>query len=270
MMEEPEKQAVHDFWNAAACGEKLHLPDETLASYEQQAAARYALEPEILGFADFARWRGRRVLEIGVGLGADHARFAQAGAELTGIDLTERAIAHARRRLALLGLSSSLQVGDAERLPFADNTFDLVYSWGVLHHTPDTPRAFAEVARVLRPGGVARIMIYHKYSMIGYMLWTRYALLRLRPWTSLRAIYARYLESPGTKAYSVAEARVLCRPFREAVIRSQLGWGDLLLGRGGQRHRGPLLSVARVIWPRWFIRRCLRGHGLTLLLEATK
>jgi ubiquinone/menaquinone biosynthesis C-methylase UbiE len=91
----------------------------------------------------------------------------------------------------------------------ADGTFDLVYSWGVLHHSPDTARAVAEVLRVLKPGGTAKVMIYSTYSLVGFMLWARYALLRLRPLTSLADIYAKFLESPGTKAYTVAEAKKL-------------------------------------------------------------
>ena len=100
----------------------------------------------------------------------------------------------------------------------------MVYSWGVLHHSPDTPKAVSEVFRVLKNGGNARIMIYHKWSMVGYMLWVRYALLRLRPWITLREIYARYLESPGTKAYSLAEARQLFSEFRDVTIKTLGSW----------------------------------------------
>jgi ubiquinone/menaquinone biosynthesis C-methylase UbiE len=162
-----KKQAVHDFWNAASCGESLYLKGAQEAAYAAQEARRYELEPYILTFADFAGARDRGVLEIGVGLGADHQRFAAAGARLTGVDLTDRAVAHTRQRLAALGLRSRLQSADAENLPFDDASFDVVYSWGVLHHSPDTPKAIDEVWRVLRPGGTARIMIYHSHSIVG-------------------------------------------------------------------------------------------------------
>lgn len=121
------------------------------------------------------------MLEIRVGLGADHQRFAEAGAELWGIDLTERAVEHTYKRMSCFGLSSYLAVGDAEALDFPENTFDRIYSWGVLHHSPDTPKAVSEALRVLRPGGRGSIMIYNKWSMVGVMLWLRYALLGLRP-----------------------------------------------------------------------------------------
>ncbi|MDH4114264.1 MAG: class I SAM-dependent methyltransferase [Burkholderiaceae bacterium] len=265
-----EKQQVHDFWDAASCGEVLYLHGSARADYELHARKRYELEPYILEFADFESAKGKRMLEIGVGLGADHQRFAEAGADLSGIDLTERAVDHARRRLAAFGLSSRLAVGDAERLGFPDESFDLVYSWGVLHHTPDTPKAVAEVWRVLKRGGTAKVMIYHAWSLVGLMLWVRYALLRFRPWVSLRAVYARYLESPGTKAYSTREARQLFAGFDDVRIRTVLTHGDLLESMAGQRHQGPLLSVARKIWPRALIRKFFPRLGLFMLIEARK
>jgi SAM-dependent methyltransferase len=265
-----EKQNVHDFWNEASCGESLYLSDSDRAGYTAQAASRYALEPYILNFAGFEKARGLKVLEIGVGLGADHQQFAAAGAELFGIDLTERAIAHTKHRLAVFGLKSDLNVGDAENLIFHDESFHKVYSWGVLHHSPGTPKAIAEVWRVLKRGGEASIMIYHTWSMVGLMLWLRYALLGLRPWLTLSQIYARYLESPGTKAYSISEAKQLFSAFSSVHIETVLTHGDLLESGSGQRHQGGLLSIARKIWPRGLIRRFFPKAGLFMLIKARK
>jgi ubiquinone/menaquinone biosynthesis C-methylase UbiE len=265
-----DKQMVQDFWEQASCGEELYLTDAGRDGYVAQARHRYELEPYIEEFADFVGARGKRVLEIGVGLGADHQRFAAAGAKLSGIDLTKRAVEHARRRLALFGLESALSVGDAEKLAFADATFDIVYSWGVIHHSPDTPTIVAEIHRVLQSGGEARIMIYHKWSVVGYMLWVRYALLRLQPWLSLETIYSRYLESPGTKAYSVTEARKMFASFGAVEIRTVLTHGDLLESAAGQRHRGALLAIARRFWPRGLMRRFAPGQGLFMLITAIK
>ncbi len=173
------------------------------------------------------------MLEIGVGMGADHLEWARsAPRSLTGIDLTQRAIEHTRRRFEAHGLGSNIFRGNAERLPFADGSFDIVYSFGVLHHTPDTPRAVREVFRVLRPGGVARVMIYHTYSLTGYMLWARYGLLRGRPRTSLRDVYHHHLESPGTKAYSVREARAMFSDFSDVDVRVQAVLGGPAPGLG--------------------------------------
>lgn len=121
------KCKVHDFWNSASCGESLYLVNQTKEGYIMQAAKRNELEPMIKSFAEFSTYQNKEVLEIGVGLGAEHQQFAEVGAKLTGIDLTERAISHTKHRLALFGLTSHLQVTDAENLPFKDSTFDLVY-----------------------------------------------------------------------------------------------------------------------------------------------
>lgn len=269
-MKSSGKTDVEEFWNRASCGETLYLAGTNDADYENHSAQRYALEPYILDFARFAEAEGKKVLEIGIGLGADHQMFAASGCELHGIDLTDRAIRHTRQRLAAFGLKSELKVGDAEHLDFPNESFDIVYSWGVLHHSPNTPAAIREVWRVLKTDGVARIMIYHTRSLVGMMLWVRYGLLRLRPWLSLKEAYSRYLESPGTKAYTVQEAGDLFALFRKVQIETVLTHGDLLESAAGQRHQGLLLSIARMWWPRWLFRRFMPGWGLFMLIEARK
>lgn len=265
-----DKASVRDFWNEASCGERLLLPSADRAGFEQQAHERYRLEPYIETFADFDRWRGQNVLEIGVGLGADHQRFVEAGAQTHGIDLTPRAIEMCRSRLDAFGLRSELRVGDAENLPYGDQTFDLVWSWGVIHHSPDTPAAVREIFRVLKPGGTARVMIYNKWSMVGLMLWARYGLLLGRPWTSMREIYSRYLESPGTKAYTPDEALQLFTAFKDVRVETVLTHGDLLSSGAGQRHKGSLLTIARRLWPRRLISSLFPGAGLFMMIDATK
>ncbi len=265
------KGSVREFWNRASCGEIYAAGNDQYERFGTQARARYELEPYIPEFARFADGAGRDVLEIGVGMGADHAEWARhQPRRLAGIDLTQRAVDNTRRRLELSGLHSDLRVADAESLPFDDNSFDIVYSWGVLHHSPDTPQAFREVHRVLRPGGTTRIMIYHKYSPVGYMLWLRYALLRGRPFRGLDDLYFHHLESPGTKAYSVPQARAMCRDFTQVEARAQLGFGDLLQGKVGQRHRGLLLTLAKKLYPRPLMKIFFRRQGLLLLIEAVK
>jgi len=263
-----EKLAVRDFWNRQSCGEVYATGETLTAQLDAQALARYGLEPYIFEFARFDEGRGRDVLEIGVGMGADHLEWAkESPRSLAGVDLTPRAIELTRARLDAYGLSSTLECGDAEHLPFPDNSFDLVYSWGVLHHSPDTPRAIAEAYRVLRPGGVARVMIYHRRSITGYLLWLRYGMLAGR---GLDDVYARYLESPGTKAYTIDEAKRMFAQFENVSVRSQLSFGDLLQGAVGQRHDGTVLRIAKRLWPRALIRRALSRHGLMLLVEAEK
>lgn len=264
------KDEVRDFWDESACGERLYLDGLDTDGFRRQAEIRYQLEPFIPPFADFAGSSGKNMLEIGIGLGADHQRFAEAGAILSGIDLTSRSVELTRNRFEKFGLHSNLQVGDAENLPFPDNAFDIVYSWGVIHHSPNTQKAVDEILRVLRPGGICRVMIYHRYSLVGYMLWLRYAFLVGRPFTPLDAIYARHLESPGTKAYSESEARSMFANFSNVSIATQLGHGDLLSSGVGQRHKGALLTVARLLWPRWLLRKVCRRNGLFMMIQASK
>jgi len=261
---------VKAFWQAASCGEEALLRGTSREDFEAQSKARYVLEPFIETFADFNVWRGKSVLEVGVGLGADHQRFAEAGARMSGIDLTERAVEHTHNRLTLFDLSSDLKVGNAEALPYAANAFDLVYSWGVIHHSPNTQRIVDEIFRVLKPGGVAKIMIYNYHSLVGYMLWFRYALARLHPLMGLDEVYATYLESPGTKAYTPDEAKLLFRSFRDVTHQVFLTHGDLLSSHAGQRHQGAILDLARLMWPRRLLQRIAQNHGLFLTIQAIK
>lgn len=255
------KEAVASFWNEASCGEALLLHGDEQSHYAAQSEGRYLLEPHISSFARFDEARGLDVLELGVGLGADHQRFAESGAILSGVDLTERAIEHTARRLSLVGLSSNLVQGDVEALPFQDNSFDVVYSWGVIHHSPNTGRAAAEIFRVLRPGGRYAVMIYSRWSFVGLMLWMRYGLPKFRGLTST---YSEYMESPGTQAFSRAQASKM---FPGASITTALSSGDLLIEGTGQRHKGRILDLVRRIWPRSLI-SCFPRFGLFILIEG--
>ena len=159
------KERVREFWQQHPCGTKFS--DAAMGShefFERVEAHRYEKEWHIPAAANFAATRGLKVLEIGCGMGTDGAQFARAGADYTGIDLTDAAIELARQRFAVSGLSGNFLVSDAENLDFPDESFDLVYSHGVLHHTPDIEAAIGEIYRVLRPGGRAVIMLYHRGS----------------------------------------------------------------------------------------------------------
>lgn len=268
---EKNKELVRDFWDEASCGENLYLKGEDdIAKYRNQMKIRYELEPYIIDFADFKNQTGKKVLEIGVGLGADHQMFAENGAVLHGCDLTPRAIEATKKRLELFDLTSNLRVADAENLPYENDNFDTVYSWGVIHHSPNTPKAVDEIYRILKPNGSAKVMIYYKKSMVGYMLWIRYALLTLKPFRSLDYIYSHYLESPGTKAYTVKEAQELFKQFKSVEIETLLTHGDLLSSQAGQRHEGMLLNIARKLYPRWLIKTLFPRNGLFMLIDVKK
>ena len=269
-MKKIELDEVRNFWNSESCGERYAIGEDDKEKFHSETVSRYNLEPYIKSFAEFERFRGLDVLEIGVGFGSDHSQIAeQKPKTLIGVDLTERAIENAKTRFKVLGFKSLLHTDNAEALSFDSNSFDAVYSWGVLHHSPNTEKCFEEVWRVLRPNGFAKIMIYHKNAPTGWMLWMKYALFRGRPLKKMRDIYSEHLESPGTKAYTVNEAKKLTSIFSESEIKIQLSFGDLLEGDVGARHKGFMLNIAKMLYPRSLIRGLAKVLPIGLYLMIT-
>jgi len=259
-----QKEDVREFWNDDPCGTRYLEGKE---DFEAHARARYALEPHIFDFAQFEKARGLRVLEIGVGMGADYLEWLKAGARAVGVDLSSASIERARRRCELAGYQPDLRMADAEQLPFSDNHFDVVYSYGVMHHSPDTAQCIREARRVLKPDGRARIMLYHHPSITGAMLWLRYGLLRGR---SLRRSVFDHLESPGTKTYTREEALRLLDGFRDVEMRLVFSPGDLLLHQPSPKFQSWFYRLVWWLFPRWLVRRLGRRFGLFLLITATK
>jgi SAM-dependent methyltransferase len=154
-----------EFWGHSQPGFKFSSAEPgTRPFYEEVTQHRYALEPHIPEMARFREWKGRDVLDVGCGVATDGAEFARAGARYVGLDGSPLAIQLAQRRFELYDLPGDFVEGDATALPFEDNHFDLVWSHGVIHHFPDTDKAVTEFRRVLRPGGVALVMLYHRGS----------------------------------------------------------------------------------------------------------
>lgn len=159
------KERVRAFWQSHPCGAKFSAAElGTPQFFSRIQEHRYEKEWHIPQAADFSSTRGLRVLEIGCGVGTDGVQFARAGAIYSGVDLTEAAVELARKNFAMSGATGELRLADAENLEFSDESFDVVYSHGVLHHTPDIQRAVNEIQRVLRPGGRAIVMLYHRGS----------------------------------------------------------------------------------------------------------
>jgi SAM-dependent methyltransferase len=270
MSTEALKAQVHDYWNRQPCGTRDIPTEERRRFFQELERERYDWEPYIPAFANFSRGRGKRLLEVGVGAGTDFVNWVRNGAIATGVDLTEAGIALAKERIQLEGLSAQLQVADAEHLPFDDGTFDIVYSYGVLHHSPNTPKAIGEVLRVLRPGGTALIMVYHSPSWTAAMLWTVHCLLKGRPWKSPAWAVATFLESPGTKVYTLSEARQLLSGFSEVRCWPQLSHGDQLMMRPSEKYANPLYRLMWRVYPRWLVRLTGNRFGLGLMIEARK
>jgi len=221
---------VRDFWEQEPCGTAPAIVGgrqaHTREWFEQVERYRYEVEPFIHAVAQFTRHRGKRILEVGVGAGTDHLQWARAGCECFGVDLTDAAIETTRERLAMYGLTSQLQRVDAETLPFVDGQFDLVYSWGVIHHSERPDRIIAEIARVLRPGGSFIGMLYGRRSVTAWLLWARHALAKGRPWRTPADVIWHHVESIGTKAYTQREIAELFAAFGDVRTQPILALSD--------------------------------------------
>ena len=160
-------ETVADYWNRRPCNIR-HSPREvgSRAYFDEVEERKYFVEPHIPGFAQFANWRDRRVLEIGCGLGTDAVNFARAGADYTGVELSEASLALARRRFEMFGLKRRLVQCNAEQLDQVAEpaSYDLVYSFGVIHHTPDPSAVIRQARKAIKPNGEFRLMLYARNS----------------------------------------------------------------------------------------------------------
>jgi ubiquinone/menaquinone biosynthesis C-methylase UbiE len=228
------KDEVQLQWNNNPCGAQYvkEAREHTLEWYQEAEAYRYSQYapwmPKVMEFADH---RGEEVLEIGGGLGTDLAQFALHGARVTDLDLSAGHLALARENFKLRGLEGRFVHHDAEQLPFADNSFDVVYSNGVIHHTPNTAQVVREIHRVLKPGGRAIIMVYaenslHYWRQLFFALGVRQGLLERH---SMGEIMSRHAEishngaRPLVKVYTRRSLRKLFRCFtRIRILKRQL------------------------------------------------
>lgn len=164
-------EKVRNFWETHVNNEYYTRFDRTSGEYfDDIARKRYAYHyhlPEL--FDRMGRGEGKKLLEIGCGIGIDTVSLAGRGFDVTAVDLTETAIEIARKRAADQGLVIDYRTGNCEELAFPDDSFDVVYSFGVIHHTPGMAGAVREIRRVLKPGGIAYIMIYSKYSLVNFV-----------------------------------------------------------------------------------------------------
>jgi ubiquinone/menaquinone biosynthesis C-methylase UbiE len=264
-----EKVRAREQWSQDPCGAEFDREHqlgtrEFFDSIERHRYTEYApWMPRVMGFDKF---RGARLLEIGCGMGTDLLQFARGGARCIGVDLTPRSVEIARHRFGLYGMNGDFMLADGEQLPFASESFDVVYSNGVLHHTPDTAGAIREVHRVLRPGGVAKVMLYYRNSL---NYWFEIVLRRgllggefLRR-RSAEEIMSRVVEfsdhgaRPLVKVYSRRQARELFRQFGDIKVDvTQLTREEL-------RFLSPLVSQS-------LFERLEQRIGWNVVITATK
>jgi SAM-dependent methyltransferase len=163
----PDINDVMEYWNRRPCN--IRHSQRTLGTreyFDDVEARKYFVEPHIPGFAEFPLWSGKRVLEVGCGIGTDAVNFARAGAIYHGVELSGESMVLAQTRFEVFGLSGSFLNISGEELAtvFADDDFDLVYSFGVIHHTPNQRGMIEQIRKVIRPDGVFKFMVYAKNS----------------------------------------------------------------------------------------------------------
>jgi SAM-dependent methyltransferase len=159
----------------------------------------------LLNLVPFDGYRGRAVLEVGCGAGVDLIRFARGGAHVTGVDLAQSAIDLARANFAQQGLTGDLRVADGERLPFPDDSFDLVYAHGVLQYTAHPEKLAQECRRVLKPGGQAIFQVYNRISWLNAL-------------SKLMKVGLEHEDAPVLLKFSIGEFRRLLAGFRDVTI----------------------------------------------------
>lgn len=207
--------AVRQYWNDRPCNIRHSTqPVGTRAYFDEVEARKYRVEPHIPGFAQFERWAGKRVLEIGCGIGTDTINFARAGAHVTVVELSDKSLDVARQRAEVMGVADRITFhqGNAEQLSdiLPAQRFDLVYSFGVIHHTPQPERVLREIAKFTDAQSTLKIMMYHRRSW--KVLWIAMGYGKGRFWR-LDELIATHSEAqtgcPVTYSYSRASLRSL-------------------------------------------------------------
>jgi 2-polyprenyl-3-methyl-5-hydroxy-6-metoxy-1,4-benzoquinol methylase len=212
----PSQEQNRNWWNKTPMSydwrDKITLQEGTREFFDEVdarffGASSFYRTPQPFGrLIPFEKLHGKRVLEIGCGLGLHSQLIAQAGARLTSIDLTPRAVGLTQERLNLKGIQSDVRVMDAENMEFEENEFDFVWWWGVIHHSAQTERIVSEVFRVLKPTGEFRSMVYHKRSLNALAMMTRGLLTgKFFRGMSTEDVFNFYADGYSARFYSAAE-----------------------------------------------------------------
>ena len=265
--------SVRHYWDARPCNIRHSAkPVGTEEYFREVEARKYLVEPHIPRFAEFERWRGKRVLEIGCGIGTDTMNFARHGALVPAVDLSEKSLEIARQRAAVCGLQDRIRFlpANAEELDRSVpvEPYDLVYSFGVIHHTPSPERVLDQIRRYVTPESTVKIMVYHRRSW--KVLWILLTYGKGRFWQADRLV-ARYSEAqtgcPVTYTYSRRQAR---RLLEEHGFQAGELWVDHVFP---YRISDYVQQRHRVVWyfrwlPRPVFRRLEGWFGWHLCLTA--
>ena len=213
-------KAIKEYWVNNPCEDWFFGPGIScndinkinLDQFKLNSSLRYSTLPEILSFGDFSSLTNLNVLEVGYGIGSDSVLIAKSANKYSGIDLSEKSFEVTSKRLKLYGLNNTnLTIGTSTNLPYPDNTFDFVYSWGVVHHSGNIKKSLAEIYRVLKEGGRSKIMIYNKNSLVVFVYWLLYSIKDFNFTRTRAQIIADNIESPGTLILSRKEFKYILK-----------------------------------------------------------
>jgi 2-polyprenyl-3-methyl-5-hydroxy-6-metoxy-1,4-benzoquinol methylase len=256
----------------------LQAPEGSREYFEEIDRRFFASSSFYRGNRPFEQWIpfdrlvGKRVLEIGCGLGAHAQLLSEAGCQLTCIDLTEKAVENTSRRLALNGLRADIRRMDAEQMDFPDGEFDFVWSWGVIHHSADTERIIRHVYRVLKPGGEFRLMVYYRRSLSGlYCIIRGFLTGKFFKGMSVQQVLSFYTDGYMARFYTRREFReLLMRCGFSSVETRVLGQKSELFPIPGKGVSGRLKRVLLRCTPDWLAERVLSIAGYFLFATAHK
>lgn len=224
-------------------------------------------QPPFSALIDFANLQGKRVLEIGCGMGSHAELLSRSGAQFTGIDLTETAVRRTQKRFGLMGLHGTILQMDASKMTFPDNSFDFIWSWGVIHHAEDTEAIVREIYRVLTPGGKAQIMVYHKNSLRYYLYGgLREGIFHCKlPHMSLYEVNKSFTDGAIARHYSKKDVSKMLSKFRMVRTRVFDGGQEAYIPMIGKYLRKVFPSSMKKI-DRWLLSR----FGWFLFIEVMK
>lgn len=164
---------VKEYWDRQPCNVRHSAKTPGTREYfDEVEKKKFRAEPHIVNFSEFDAWQGKRVLEIGCGIGTMAINFARHGAEYTGVELSEQSLNLTKQRFDVYGETGNFYLGNAEELSqfVPVEPYDLVYTWGVIHHSPNPGNILAEAQKYMKPGSTLKVMVYAAHSWKNYMV----------------------------------------------------------------------------------------------------